>query len=233
MPPLGWWASSTSLVVTSEAPAFLAGGGRRVFLLLLLKNDLQFKIILRPSWHVSGDSILNPWVWNLNEFHVLKMEVDSVERRVNKARKGGGQARYFLTLIPGGGLTAQQELKGRWTPRPLSISQSSQESLMKHKELWPDVTVTLPSPAWASPSSDAGSVPRGHRLLARLHRDWIDVSCPQLTLYTAGGFREMYERCHDSQCTVMLLSKDGFPYSSEVLNVCLRPWFVVLGVWYL
>lgn len=48
-----------SLAVTSEAPAFLAGGGWRIFLRLVLKNDLQFKILLRPAWHVLGDSTLN------------------------------------------------------------------------------------------------------------------------------------------------------------------------------
>ena len=153
---------------------------------------------------------------------------ERLERRVNKARKGGGQARYFLTLIPEGGLTAQQELKGRWTPRPLSISRSSQESLMKHKELWPDFTVTLPSPAWASPPSDAGSVPRGHRLLARLHRDWTDVSCLQLTLYTAGGFREMYERCHDS------LNAQSCCSPRMVFRILVRCWMYVSdpGSWF-
>ena len=76
------------------------------------------------------------------------MELDSVQRdwREVQERRWAGPC-YFLALIPGGGLTAQQELKGGRTPRPPSISQSFQESLMKHKELWPDFTVTLPSPA--------------------------------------------------------------------------------------
>lgn len=149
------------------------------------------------------------WIWSLNEFHVLKMELDSVGRDLREGLASPEREVGRPLLFP-------HPHSWGWPHCPAGVKGKVNTQTFVHLTIFAGKPHEAPGAVtWFHCDSSLSCLSitflrcwfcaRGHKLLAQLCRDRTDVSCPQLTLYTVGGFREMYKKCHDSMHSCVAL----------------------------